>query len=71
MIVSPSGLGGGQIGGQTGGGLSSESSTVWLRTLEESLATTADPMASVARTNVRVTRIRFILIFLIPAVPEL
>jgi hypothetical protein len=71
MTELPSGFGGAQIGGQTGGGLSSESNTMWLRTLEESWATTADPIVSVARTNVRVTRIRFILIFLIPAVPEL
>jgi hypothetical protein len=49
-----------QIGGQIGGGLSSDSSTVRLRTLEESFETTAVATVKVASANVRVIKMGFI-----------
>jgi hypothetical protein len=51
-----------QIGGQTGGGLSSESSTVWSKTLLEFFETSAEATVKVARANVSVITMDFIYI---------
>lgn len=59
-----------QIGGQIGGGLSSESSTVRSRTLVEFFETSVEAMVRVASANVKVIKIGFMLISLIPVVPE-